>query len=188
MNELAEKIRAIRQKRGLSQEEFARQMGVSFPTVNAWERGRSKPYPRHQKAINDIYEEVVQTIDRQTVLIVEDDEDAGLVLADYTAMALPDWQVINIDNGYDAVLQIGIVRPGIVLLDIMMPQIDGLEVFRRIRQLEALEETRVIFVTAATDEAILAQARNAGAHALIQKPLNREEITQALTEAAGVKA
>ena len=116
----------------------------------------------------------------KTVLVVEDDSSTALVLADYAEMALSDWTAVTVDNGYDAILQIGLIKPKIVLLDIMMPEIDGFKVFARLREMEELRETRVIFVTAATDEAILARARAAQAFGLIQKPLKRQEITEIL--------
>ncbi len=184
MPQIPEKIKIIRSTKGLSQEELARQLNVSFPTVNAWERGKSQPYPRHQKAIDDLYREVMDMIGTRRVIIVEDDESSGIVLSDYVAMALPEWQCEVIDNGYDAILQIGNKKPGIVLLDIMMPEIDGFKVFERITEMEELKDTKVVFVTAATDEAILDRARNAGAFALIQKPLKREEVMEYLVAAA----
>lgn len=181
---ISEKIVLIRRELGFSQEELARRLGVSFPTVNAWERGKSTPYPRHQKSIDDMYREVKKDRARHSVLIVEDDESTGLVLADYVEMALPDWEARVVSNGYDAILQIGLVKPGLVLLDIMMPDIDGLQVFARLREMPELAHTRVIFVTAATDEALLARARQAGAHALVHKPVDRDTLTALLLEAA----
>jgi putative two-component system response regulator len=107
-----------------------------------------------------------------------------MVIADYVEMALPDWKAMVIDNGYDAILQIGLVKPKLVLLDIMMPEIDGFKVFERLSEMDELKSTRVIFVTAATDDAVLDRARNSGAFALIQKPLNREILTETLQRAA----
>ena len=182
---ISEKIRAIRAHRNVSQEELARLLQVSFPTVNAWERGRSVPYPRHQRAINELYVVAVRPANVRRVLIVEDDPAAALILSDYVAMALPDWETLTVTNGYDAILQIGLLRPAIVLLDIMMPEIDGLKVYARLKELDELKDTRVIFVTAATDEAILARARGAGAAALVQKPLRRQEMIAVLRAAAG---
>lgn len=181
---ISEQIQAIRQQQGLSQEVLARLLGVSFPTVNAWERGKSTPYPRHQKAIRELYAQVQRDTSSQQVLIVEDDPSSAMVLADYVKIALPTRVARVIDNGYEAILQIGLLRPGIVLLDIMMPEIDGLKVFARLKELDELKDTRVIFVTAATDEDILGQARDAGAFALIQKPVKREQIVAALQDAA----
>ena len=53
-----------------------------------------------------LYRAVVRDGDRNQVFIVDDDEAAGLVLADYAELALPDWKATVIDNGYDAILQI----------------------------------------------------------------------------------
>jgi CheY-like chemotaxis protein len=188
MTSTSDKIKTIRKARGLSQEELARNLSVSFPTVNAWERGKCQPYPRHQRAIDELFRDVMGERERRVVLIVEDDQASGMVLADYVEMALPEWKSEIVNNGYDAILKIGHLKPGIVLLDIMMPEIDGLEVFARIKKMDQLKETYVIFVTAATDEAILERARRAGAFGLIQKPLQRQEIVDALQSAARVEA
>ncbi len=44
-------IKAIREKLGLTQEQLAHKIGVSFPTVNRWERKKSKPSPMAQKLL-----------------------------------------------------------------------------------------------------------------------------------------
>lgn len=181
---IADKLRRIRDLQGLSQEELARRLGVSFPTVNSWERGKSQPYPRHQHAIEQLYQEVNAEAGRRSVLIAEDDEAAALILDDYVSMALPDWERVVVANGYDAILQIGLRQPGIILLDIMMPDIDGLQVLQRLRQMAELRKTRVIIVTAVTDEAILQQAREAEPFALLQKPIDRAELAAILERAA----
>ena len=49
----SEKIKQIRQQRFLSQEAFAKELGVSFATVNRWESGRSKPTYKTMKLIDD---------------------------------------------------------------------------------------------------------------------------------------
>ena len=71
----------------------------------------------------------------------------------------------------------------LVLMDIMMPEIDGFKVFERLQEMEELRDSKVIFVTAATDEAILDRARNSNAYALMLKPFNREEIISTLQTA-----
>lgn len=48
---IAELIRELRERLGLSQEKFANQLGVSFKTVNRWENGHAKPLPMAQKLI-----------------------------------------------------------------------------------------------------------------------------------------
>ena len=49
----AEAVRRIRKERLLSQEDFAKDLGVAFTTVNRWENGKSKPSYKAMKALND---------------------------------------------------------------------------------------------------------------------------------------
>lgn len=49
--EISGLVREVRQRLGLTQEQFASRLGVTFPTVNRWERGRTKPSPMAQKLL-----------------------------------------------------------------------------------------------------------------------------------------
>ena len=185
---ISEMLQFIRRQHGLSQEELARRLDVSYPTVNACECGRSQPYPRHLKAISDMYASATKAAAReqvrQRVLVVEDDPSSAMVLRDFCLLALPGWEVEVANSGYDAILRIGLLRPALVLLDLMMPEIDGFKVYERLRALPELSETQVIVVTAATDDAILDRARALHPLALIQKPLRRDDIVPVLQRAA----
>ena len=55
-NELARKIRELRSKLGLTQEQFAAKVGVTFSTVNRWENGKGKPSPLAMRQINVLME------------------------------------------------------------------------------------------------------------------------------------
>ncbi len=55
-NELARKIRGLRFKLGLTQEQFAAKVGVTFSTVNRWESGKSKPSPLAMRQIEELME------------------------------------------------------------------------------------------------------------------------------------
>ncbi|MBW2150010.1 MAG: helix-turn-helix transcriptional regulator [Deltaproteobacteria bacterium] len=57
-NELARKIRELRSKLGLTQEQFAAKVGVTFSTVNRWESGKSKPSPLAMRQIEELAAEV----------------------------------------------------------------------------------------------------------------------------------
>ena len=54
--ELARKIRELRSKLGLTQEQFAAKVGVTFSTVNRWESGKSKPSPLAMRQIEELME------------------------------------------------------------------------------------------------------------------------------------
>lgn len=53
-NVISNQIKEIRNRLGLTQEKFAARLGVTFPTVNRWENGRTKPSPLAQKQIDDL--------------------------------------------------------------------------------------------------------------------------------------
>ena len=53
-SETSELVRGIRESTGWTQEELARQIGVSFSTVNAWQRGRRNPHPYLRKRLEEL--------------------------------------------------------------------------------------------------------------------------------------
>jgi putative transcriptional regulator len=55
-NDLADKIRELRSKLGMTQEQFAAKVGVTFSTVNRWESGKSKPSPLAMRQIQELME------------------------------------------------------------------------------------------------------------------------------------
>ena len=56
--EISDLVREVRQRLGLTQEQFASRLGVTFPTVNRWERGRTKPSPMAQKLLIKVVEQI----------------------------------------------------------------------------------------------------------------------------------
>lgn len=53
-------VRELRQRTGLTQEKFAARLGVTFPTINRWENGRSKPSPLALKRIEELLRDLGQ--------------------------------------------------------------------------------------------------------------------------------
>ncbi|MBS2970230.1 fused response regulator/phosphatase [Metabacillus sp. KIGAM252] len=75
----------------------------------------------------------------------------------------------------------------LILLDIMMPEIDGIETCRRIQQVEHLREIPIIFVTALEDSNKLAEALDVGGHDYITKPINKVELLARIRVALRLK-
>jgi DNA-binding transcriptional regulator YiaG len=59
-NGLARKIKELRYNLGLTQEQFAAKVGVTFSTVNRWESGKSKPSPLAMRRIEELYAQLSQ--------------------------------------------------------------------------------------------------------------------------------
>jgi DNA-binding NarL/FixJ family response regulator len=80
------------------------------------------------------------------------------------------------DGGEAALAAIERLRPDVVLLDLRMPDIDGLEVLYRLRDLDPPPACRVLIVSASLDEEIERAARAAGAAGCVSKELARADI------------
>lgn len=76
----------------------------------------------------------------------------------------------------------------LILLDIMMPEIDGIEACKRIKKVENLKDIQIIFVTALEDKNKLAEALDIGGVDYITKPLNKIELLARIRVALRLKA
>ena len=81
-----------------------------------------------------------------------------------------------VDNGIDALVQVGAFKPHAVILDVFMPNLDGIEVCRRFGGLEETKEIKVIIASAQLSSDVEERALAAGAAVCFQKPLDAERL------------
>ncbi len=117
------------------------------------------------------------------VLIVEDDAMVADTLKGYLAEGDGSYTVTTIGDGVSALIHIGNRKPKVVLLDILMPGMDGLEVCRKIRDNEALKDVQVIFVTGYTDIEPEAVKRDTGALDVLFKPVRGDVLREVVAKA-----
>ncbi len=99
-------------------------------------------------------------------------DDTPQNLAVLSALLQPYYHVRAVTSGERALQAVAVRVPDLVLLDVMMPGMDGFEVLRRLRAIEAMAEVPVIFVTAATDEVDELRGFEAGAADYVHKPIS----------------
>ena len=109
-----------------------------------------------------------------TILIVDDDPDVREILGG--ALYNQGYRVIYAENGPKALQKATEFTPDVILLDIMMPLMDGYEVCRRLRTDPRISEIPVLMITALSDPASRLQGIEAGADDYISKPFDRAEI------------
>ncbi len=111
---------------------------------------------------------------RKTVLVVDDSND-NLVLV---SLAMQDrgYRVVTASNGEEAVASAKLARPDLIVMDIAMPQLDGLEATRRIRDEEGLANTPIIALTAFDTEGFRRAAHDAGFSGYLTKPIDFERL------------
>lgn len=124
--------------------------------------------------MNSILDWEKNIINKATILIVDDNTTNLNVLLDY----LHDhaYKVLIAPNGEQALQQITHIRPDIILLDIMMPGIDGFETCRRLKVHKTTKDIPVIFMTALSDTVDKVTGFNVGGVDYITKPFQHEEV------------
>jgi len=122
-----------------------------------------------------------------TVLYVEDEED----IRDMTEFALEDegFDLIMCSSGQEALAAAPDARPDLLLLDMMMPGMDGLTTAARLKEFPHLANVPLIFMTAKVQPNEVERYRSMGAAGVIPKPFDAMElpvkIREILAEAAG---
>ena len=176
----SELVARIRQATGDTQEGLARRLGVSFPTVNSWERGRSQPRSSHRRELEELAASL--GIAPEMVVLVIDDDPVTAELVRAAALDVdPAVTVHAALDGWTGLIQCGSLHPRLLFLDIMMPGIDGLEVARRLPTIDGLDDLTVVFVTASQSPDVLARAAAIG-NALLAKPLELDDLSRVMSE------
>jgi PAS domain S-box-containing protein len=108
-----------------------------------------------------------------SVLIIDDEADNFDVIE--TLLFDQKYQLHYAASGQDAIAYLDTFQPDLILLDVMMPVMDGIEVCKRIKALPEWQNVPIIMVTALNSKEDLARCLNAGASDFISKPLNTLE-------------
>ena len=120
------------------------------------------------------------------VLIADDDPLLRAILEHKLAAA--GYTVTSVENGREALERTELDRPAIVVLDAMMPVMDGFEALRRIKANPTLHDVEVVMLTALKREADVVSALKLGAADYLAKPFNPDELVarlDRLSRAAG---
>ncbi len=105
---------------------------------------------------------------QQHILIVEDEPEIGELIGLHLSQAR--YCTRRVESGEDALASIDLEEPSLVLLDLMLPGIDGLEVCRRLKWNDATRRIPVIMVTAKGEETDIVTGLELGADDYIVKP------------------
>ncbi len=110
----------------------------------------------------------------RTVLIVDDNADSLMILR--TILEAKGFTVLVAESGADALAQLEVAAPDVILLDVMMPQMSGLEVLQRIKASHAMSHIPVIMVTAKMQDEDVLIGYQYGADYYITKPCTAKQL------------
>ncbi|HEY1932145.1 MAG TPA: response regulator [Acetobacteraceae bacterium] len=122
----------------------------------------------------------MQTDPLERIAIVADDSS---LIRDYVRAALgPPWRVYPVANGVEAVEFARSARPQLIMLDVRMPRMDGIEACARIRTNPECAGIPVVILTAYDDVAVRRRAKAAGATKVIAKPFTFESLRAQISD------
>lgn len=124
--------------------------------------------------------------ERKRILIVDDDP----IIVETIVQALEeeeyDYEIISASDGFEAGLQVNHFKPHLLILDIMMPDIKGYEVCKRIKSDEETKDTRIIVLSAYLDEEKFKKMKDHGADLCFSKPLPLPQLKKEVAQMLGL--
>jgi len=158
---------------------------VSSKTIINWvESGHIKAY-RTVGGHRRIKKSDLETFMRSQGIPIPEEKDEGarkkiLVVDD-------DYEVLSASDGFEAGLQVNHFRPDLLILDIMMPDIKGYEVCKKIKTNEKTKDTKIIVLSAYLDDDKFAQMKENGADVCFSKPLPLPKLKDEVAKLLGLK-
>ena len=114
---------------------------------------------------------------RRKALIVDDDEELVELITD-ALEADGRFEVRTANNGFDAGMMVKEYHPDIIVLDVMLPDINGKEVCQRVRSDSSLDDVRIICISGMVEQDKIQDLKSAGANHFLQKPFEVDDLIE----------
>ena len=128
-----------------------------------------------------------EEVGRKKILVVDDD----MIIVESIVQALEEdefnYEVISASDGFEAGLQVSHFHPDLMILDIMMPDIKGYEVCKKIKSQKKTENTKIIVLSAYLDDNKFAKMKENGADVCFSKPLPLPQLKDEVAKLLGLK-
>jgi excisionase family DNA binding protein len=128
----------------------------------------------------------------RTVLVVDDERDIRDIVRRLLEELDVDLKIEEARDGYEAGIKIGNLQPDLVIMDLMMPRVDGFQLCRSIRENDETRTVKVLAITAFPEQDNVKKMYDAGADLCLIKPLQLEhfklEVMRLLNEATRDRA
>lgn len=124
--------------------------------------------------------------ERLRILVVDDDPIIVETIVQSLEEDEHDYEVISASDGFEAGLQVNHFRPHLLILDIMMPDIKGYEVCRKIKGDEKTKDTKIIVLSAYLDEEKFKKMKEHGADMCFSKPLPLPQLKKEIARLLGL--
>ena len=123
---------------------------------------------------------------KRKILVVDDDPDLVELIVDHLERD-GRFEVRSVNNGFQAGMQIKEFRPDLVVLDVMLPDINGKEVCKLVRSEKSMDEVRIICISGMGEPDKIQELRDAGANDFMQKPFDVEALMERICQLLDVE-
>jgi len=117
------------------------------------------------------------------IMVVEDEMDVQVLLSE--VLKDENYEIVQANDGIQALRSARELRPQLVLLDVMLPGIDGFEVCRRLKADPATRDIKVVMVSARSDDQDIKEGLACGAEHYITKPIKLLELSATIQRLLG---
>jgi excisionase family DNA binding protein len=124
---------------------------------------------------------------KRKILVVDDDEDLVELIIDQLQRD-GRFETRSVNNGFGAGMLIKEFRPDLVVLDVMLPDINGQEVCQLVRGDKTMDDVRIICISGMVEEDRIQQLRDAGANDFIKKPFDVEALIERICQLLDVES
>jgi len=128
---------------------------------------------RHSIPLPESMKDQATTLEQRRILIIDDDPMVHELIVGALDLSPFHYEIKSAYDGCSGLMQVGLFRPHVLILDIMLPEINGLEVIHRLKhQSENLGGMKILAITAATDRfLVMKKLKEAEPEAILSKPL-----------------
>ncbi|NWG04764.1 MAG: response regulator [Syntrophaceae bacterium] len=159
----------------------------AYKTVGGHRRIKKEDLDQFLKDKGMPVPEEVKGEERKKILVVDDDK----IIVETIVQALEEdeygYEMISASDGFEAGLQVNHFKPDLLILDIMMPDINGYEVCQKIKSNPDTKNTKIIVLSAYLDDGAFKQMKEYGADACFSKPLPLEQLKFEVAKLLGLK-
>ncbi len=118
-----------------------------------------------------------ETLEQKRILIIDDEEAIQIVVQFGLEMSVG-WNVMTASSGLEGISRAEVEKPDMILLDVMMPDMDGLATFRALQQNPETRSIPVIFLTAKAQASEKRLFNDTGVNGVITKPFNSLDLAE----------
>ena len=145
-------------------------------------------HSRGMRMPDELQRVLEEQLEVDTILIVDDDRDLNNLVHQYLSKKHPDFEIFQAFDGFEAGRMLAEKKPGLVILDIDLPGVNGHKLARSIKEASGVTKPIIIAVSGLDDPAEQAAILEEGADAFLAKPLELDALDARLRELVSQRA